>query len=104
MYQRSADLILGVPHNWVQYWAFGLWLQHRTGIEFGEFVWQGGDVHVYSQHADLARRVEDAFARTPDRPAPALVYDPTGPEFKAADFALDGEYKYDIDEPVEMVV
>jgi thymidylate synthase len=107
MDQGSCDLVCGVPHNWIQYWAFLLWLCHRTGNRPGEFVWDGGDVHLYAAHLDVAdrivRRVElagdDALPKTPE-----LVYTPTSDEFLASDFALSGPYTPLITEAVEMVV
>jgi thymidylate synthase len=105
-YQRSCDLVCGVPHNLIQMWAFLLWLARRTGREPGRLTWVGGDVHVYEQHYDLARRMLDS--RLSDaldpRVCPNLVYAPTGDEFKAADFSLDAPYEPLITDKAEMVV
>lgn len=108
-YQRSADLICGVPHNWIQYWAFVQWLAHATGNRVGRLIWQGGDVHVYRAHAEMTERL----IRTRDRHTecggslpqpPQLVYTPTSDEFRADDFTLDGDYRPVITDAVEMVV
>jgi thymidylate synthase len=101
MYQRSADVVCGVPHNWIQYWAFLLWLAKRTGREVGSFTWIGGDVHLYHRHRELALRlasVEDV------PPAPTLVYRGDGDDFKADDFDIYGEYRPVITDRAEMVV
>lgn len=103
MTQRSADLVCGVPHNWIQYWAFLLWLSHRTGTKPGEFVWQGGDVHLYAKHKSMACRIVYEQARMIAN-APQLVYAPTSDEFKADDFTLSSQYTPVITESVEMVV
>jgi thymidylate synthase len=100
-YQRSCDLIVGVPHNWFQYWAFLVWLAHRTGKLVGELKWIGGDVHIYDAHADLAVRI--AHGKITQEP-PQLLYKPSSDEFKAEDFTLDREYTPTIDEKAQMIV
>lgn len=102
MYQRSCDVICGIPHNWIQYWAFLLWIAHRTGLTPGEFHWTGGDVHVYQEHVDTAKRMAD-MNRYPIS-TPELVYTPTSPEFLAKDFSLQGVYSPLLTEKVKMVV
>lgn len=101
MVQRSADLICGVPHNWVQYWAFLLWVCHRTGNKPGTFIWDGGDVHIYGAHREMARKI---LAQHELPPTPQLVYTPTSDEFLADDFSLDGPYTPVITDRVDMVV
>lgn len=58
MYQRSADMLLGVPHNWIQYWALLLWLASRSGLKPGSFRWIAGDAHIY-QHESHVQAVND---------------------------------------------
>jgi thymidylate synthase len=99
-YQRSADAVCGIPHNWVQMWAFLLWLAHRGGRKVGSLSWVGGDVHLYECHVDLARRVVGAEPG----PVPELVYSPTFEEFRADDFTLSGEYAPALNDRAEMVV
>ena len=102
-YQRSADVIVGLPHNWVSYWAFLLWLSSRAGLRRGRLIYQIGDAHVYEAHEALARRVEGAAPRC--RPiAPVLLYEPTSEEFRESDFSLGGEYAPAIDERAPMIV
>lgn len=103
MYQRSCDLMLGVPHNWIQYWAFLQYMAHVTGRLVGSFTWIGGDVHVYNSHIEMAYRmikyagltekdgdtvVPNAFPKVPN-----LEYNPTSESFLAEDFVLDAEYE-----------
>jgi thymidylate synthase len=103
-YQRSADLICGLPHNWIQYWAFLMWLAHRTGTKVSHMAWMGGDIHLYVPHLDLANKIIGAVDSVVDGEVPELVYTPTGEEFRADDFTLSGDYKPLITEKAEMIV
>lgn len=90
-YQRSADVLLGVPHNWVQYWAFLLWLCAQTGYKPGSLIWTFGDLHLYDDptHIEIARLIVDAPIRESNR---RLVYaGKVGAEFRVADFVIEGE-------------
>lgn len=102
-YQRSVDVICGLPHNWIQYWAFLLWLAHRTGKQPGRLQWMGGDVHVYQAHTQLAQKIISIGHRAIS-PTPELVYTPTSSEFLANDFSLSGEYQPVLTEKAGMVV
>lgn len=105
-YQRSADVICGLPHNWVQMWAFQTWLARRAEKQMGTLTWMGGDVHLYQAHYDLARMIVDRGSLTspPIPEPPALVYLPSGEDFRADDFSLSGPYEPLIQDRAEMVV
>lgn len=101
-YQRSADVVCGLLHNWIQYWAFFLWLTHRTERTMGTFTWIGGDVHVYEQHWELARDIVAAVSQCSS--TPQLVYTPSSDDFRADDFTLDVDYCPVVLTRAEMVV
>jgi len=94
MYQRSCDMVLGVPHNWIQYWALMLYLSHRSGRKPGTFTWIGGDCHVYPNHEpDVKEMANKLNPKKGTYEIPNLIYKPTSKKFKADDFSLDIKYK-----------
>jgi len=95
-YQRSADMLLGVPHNWVQSWAMLMWFAHHAGLKIGSMTWMWGDAHIYRESSHLST-VSDliAFELTQDPPL-SMVYNPTSEDFKASDFSIEGTIPYPV--------
>ena len=89
LYQRSADLFLGVPFNIASYALLTMMVAQVTGLALGEFVHTFGDAHLYTNHLEQADR---QLARAP-RPLPTLTLNPAVKDvfaFTADDFELRG--------------
>jgi thymidylate synthase len=89
LYQRSADVFLGVPFNIASYALLTHMLAQQCDLDVGDFVWTGGDCHLYSNHAE---QVALQLAREP-RPAPRLEIKRRPPsvfDYALEDFELVG--------------
>jgi thymidylate synthase len=90
LYQRSADMFLGVPFNIASYALLTLMLAQQAGLEPGEFVWTGGDVHIYDDHVD---QVSEQLTREPYpypqlriRRKPASIFDYNFEDFELLNY------------------
>ena len=89
LYQRSADIFLGVPFNIASYALLTMMVAQVSGLKPGEFIHTLGDAHLYSNHFAQAR---EQLKRTP-RPLPTMRINPDVADlfsFRFEDFALQG--------------
>lgn len=96
LYQRSADLFLGVPFNIASYALLTHMVAQQTGLEVGEFVWTGGDCHIYDNHVE---QVTEQLSREP-RPYPQLELNKANTlfDYDFNDFTING---YDPHPPIK---
>lgn len=89
LYQRSADIFLGVPFNIASYSLLTLMMAQVTGLEPGEFIWTGGDCHLYLNHLE---QTDLQLSRAP-HPLPEMRLNPVVDDlfaFRYEDFELTG--------------
>jgi len=89
LYQRSADVFLGVPFNIASYALLTMMMAQVCDLGLGDFVWTGGDTHLYSNHME---QVDLQLTRTP-RALPTMKINPNVRDildFKYEDFTLEG--------------
>jgi thymidylate synthase len=89
LYQRSADIFLGVPFNIASYALLTLMVAQVCGLQPGDFVWTGGDCHLYSNHVEQA---DLQLTRQPG-PLPVMRINPEVTDlfaFRFEDFTLEG--------------
>jgi thymidylate synthase len=88
MYQRSCDMFLGVPFNIASYSLLTHIIARECDLKVGDFIWTGGDCHIYNNHFDAVR---EQLSRE-ERPLPTLfiTVDKQLGEYTIDDFVLDG--------------
>src|ERR1700709_1991317 len=89
LYQRSADVFLGVPFNIASYALLTRMVAQQVGLEPGDFIWVGGDCHIYTNHLPQVReqlsREVLPFPQLTIDPAPSL-FDHTYEDFHLVDY------------------
>ncbi len=93
LYQRSADVFLGVPFNIASYALLTMMIAQECELGLGDFVWTGGDTHIYSNHLE---QVNLQLSRTP-KPLPIMKLNPELKsvfDFKYDDFTLENYDPY----------
>ena len=90
LYQRSADIFLGVPFNIASYALLTHMLAQQCDLDVGDFIWTGGDCHIYDNHAE---QVREQLSREPFpyptlsiRRRPASIFDYEFDDFAVVDY------------------
>ena len=90
LYQRSADIFLGVPFNIASYALLTHMLAQQCDLDVGDFIWTGGDCHIYSNHTE---QVELQLSRAPHpyptlhiKRKPASIFDYEYEDFEISDY------------------
>jgi thymidylate synthase len=90
LYQRSADMFLGVPFNIASYALLTHMVAQQAGLDVGEFVWTGGDVHIYENHMDQVlkqlEREPYEYPRLLITRKPASIFDYTLEDFEVVGY------------------
>jgi thymidylate synthase len=102
LYQRSADIFLGVPFNIASYALLTMMIAQVCNLQVGDFVWTGGDCHLYSNHIEQA---DLQLSRQPG-PLPTMKINPNITnlfDFRFEDFNLEN-YHADPHIPAKVAV
>jgi thymidylate synthase len=89
LYQRSADIFLGVPFNIASYALLTHMVAQQCDLDVGDFIWTGGDCHIYSNHAEQVKlqlsRVPMSYPKLSIKRRPASIFD-----YQYEDFEIVG--------------
>jgi thymidylate synthase len=100
MYQRSCDTFLGVPFNIASYALLTHMVAQQCNLEVGEFIWTGGDVHLYSNHLEQARlqltRQPYPLPRLIIKRKPDSIFDFRYDDFELTDYEAHDHIKGEI--------
>jgi thymidylate synthase len=90
LYQRSCDTFLGVPFNIASYALLTHMVAQQSDLAVGDFIWTGGDVHLYLNHQEQARlqltRQPYALPRLKIKCRPASIFDYQYDDFEIIDY------------------
>jgi len=97
LYQRSADIFLGVPFNIASYALLTHMIAQQCDFDVGDFIWTGGDCHIYSNHHE---QVKEQLSRPPFpyptlhiRRKPASIFDYQFEDFDVQDYQCHAAIK-----------
>ena len=93
LYQRSADIFLGVPFNIASYALLTHIIAQECGLAVGDFVWTGGDVHLYSNHYEQAK-IQLSRESTDCKPQLIIPHPKAFDEYEWDDFLLSSYYPH----------
>lgn len=100
LYQRSADIFLGVPFNIASYALLTHMMAQQCDLEVGDFIWTGGDCHLYSNHLEQTRlqlsRTPHGLARLTIKRKPESIFDYQYEDFEITNY----EYHKSIKAPI----
>jgi thymidylate synthase len=97
LYQRSADIFLGVPFNIASYALLTHMLAQQCNLDVGDFIWTGGDCHIYSNHHEQVElqlsRAPYAYPTLHIARQPASIFDYQFEDFEVRDYQCHGAIK-----------
>jgi thymidylate synthase len=97
LYQRSADIFLGVPFNIASYALLTHMVAQQCDLEVGDFIWTGGDCHIYSNHHEQVElqlsRAPFAYPTLNIQRRPDSIFDYAYEDFEVLDYQCHGAIK-----------